>query len=96
MRKLLVIALAVVALAGCKSNCRQLSEKLCDCTISSTAKSTCLTNVANHEASAISTAETEATCGALLDGCDCRLVDTPAGKVKCGLARPFGLVDAGD
>lgn len=96
MRRSFVIAVAALALSvGCKSNCRQLSEKLCDCTNSSTERTSCLQVAANKE-SAISsaplTAEDDETCKALLEECDCRLIDTPAGKVRCGFAVGY---DAG-
>jgi hypothetical protein len=95
MRKLLFIVVAALALTGCKSKCRQLSEKLCDCALNNTDKTSCLTRASTLENSSYPTDADEAACAPLLDGCDCRLIDTPEGKVKCGLARPFGTVDAG-
>src|SRR5206468_536066 len=41
-RLLTVLALAALPLFGCKSNCRVLAEKLCSCSISSTARESCL------------------------------------------------------
>jgi hypothetical protein len=77
----------VILSAGCKTSCRQLSEKLCDCTLSATERTSCLQAAANKETSSIViTAEDEATCQSLLDQCDCRLIDTPAGKQRCGFA----------
>jgi Tfp pilus assembly major pilin PilA len=72
---------------GCKSSCRQLSEKLCDCTSSTTERTACLQQAANKEnATTIVTAEDEATCQGLIAQCDCRLIDTASGKERCGLA----------
>lgn len=98
MRKLTVIVIAVSAaltLSGCKSKCRQLSEKLCDCTSTTTDKTACLTAASTNESNNPPSEAAEATCAGLLDGCDCRLIDTALGKVKCGLARPFGTVEGG-
>jgi hypothetical protein len=93
MRRALALAVsfAVLTLApGCKSNCRQLSEKQCDCTTSATERTSCLQVAATKESNAggtlVLTQADEDTCGALLETCDCRLVDTPAGKERCGLA----------
>lgn len=87
MRWMFAVAVAAALLTGCKSSCRQLSEKLCDCTLNSNDKTACLQRAASSEANAVITAEDEDACRQLYDDCDCRLVDTPAGKVKCGLAR---------
>lgn len=84
----LLVVLAFVA-GGCKSYCRQLSEKVCDCTSSSTEKTNCLSSAANKENSGVLvTAEDETHCQALLTECDCRLIDTPAGKERCGYSVP--------
>jgi hypothetical protein len=79
----------VILSAGCKTSCRQLSEKLCDCTLSATERTSCLQAAANKESPEtrpVVRAEDEAICESLLDECDCRLVDTPAGKERCGFA----------
>ena len=99
MRWFAVIFIAAFALAGCKSNCRQLSERLCECTVNSIERDACLRTASAAEGSNPGTADDETRCGDLLRppdggvGCDCRLIDTKAGKVRCGLARP-GLPDA--
>ena len=87
MRSLLVVAFAALALTGCKSKCRQLSEKLCDCSINTAEKDSCLRRASNAEGISPPTADDEAYCDGLLTKCDCRLVDTAQGKVNCGLAR---------
>ena len=89
MRFAVLAALSSLLLVtGCKSNCRQLSEKLCDCTTSTTEKTSCLQYAASKETASgvIVTAADEDLCASLLTQCDCRLIDTPEGKVKCGLA----------
>ncbi len=85
--RLVVLVCVAVLLAGCKSTCRQLSEKLCDCTTNTNERTGCLQRVASNETANPPTAEDEATCEALLDACDCRLIDTQAGKERCGIAR---------
>lgn len=85
--RLAVLLAAALALAGCKSTCRQLSEKMCECTNNTSERTGCLQRVATIESQFPPTAEDEATCEALLDQCDCRLIDTPQGKERCGFAR---------
>jgi hypothetical protein len=95
MRRLLLISFAALALAGCKGKCRQLSEKLCDCYLTTTDKNACLTRAADNDGKYPPTTSDDETCAALLDTCDCHLTDTPEGKVRCGIARPLEGSDAG-
>lgn len=95
MRWLLALVVAASLFTGCKSRCRQLSEKLCDCTLNSNEKTSCLQNAASKETVSPPTAEDDAVCDALYQQCDCRLIDTPVGKIRCGLARPIEGIDAG-
>jgi hypothetical protein len=88
MRTLILIAVAALALTGCKSQCRQLSEKLCDCAINSSERDNCLRRASNSETVSPPTEVDEAYCQGLLETCDCRLIDTTQGKIDCGLARP--------
>lgn len=90
MRRTLALALvssALFALAGCKGPCRELSEKLCECTTSTTSRDFCLQRVANEQARFEPTAEEEGECEARLEACDCHTIDTEQGKIACGLAR---------
>jgi hypothetical protein len=93
MRSLAVLAAAAFALAGCKTACRQLSERLCECTINSIERDSCLRTAAAAEGSNPPDLAADQLCAELLKpsdggtGCDCRLIDTKAGKVRCGLAR---------
>lgn len=98
MRLVLLLSFCLLGLAGCKSQCRLLSEQLCNCALNSNDKSACLSRAANAEGANPSTLDQEVYCKALLQPgkCDCRLIDTPQGKVRCGLARDPALVfDAG-
>ncbi len=83
---LLAFTSLLLVTSGCKSQCRVLSEKLCDCTTTSTEKTNCLQRVSTQESTFTPDAEQEAVCKALEEGCDCRLIDTPSGKERCGLA----------
>jgi hypothetical protein len=88
MRTVAFALLAALALTGCKTKCRQLSEKLCDCAINTTERDNCLRRASNAESISPPTETDEAYCEGLLTQCDCRLIDTAQGKVNCGLARP--------
>jgi hypothetical protein len=88
MRLAVLAALSSLVLfaSGCKSQCRLLSEKRCDCALSTTERNNCLATFANVESAYPPTAEQEDRCEQLAETCDCRLVDTQAGKERCGLA----------
>lgn len=83
----LSVVLASVAATGCKSSCRQLSEKLCDCARNTLDRDACLRRASAEEGRIPMTAADQATCANLLPHCDCNLIDTPDGKRRCGLAR---------
>ena len=87
MRACLAALLLAFALAGCKGNCRQLSERLCDCQPSQTDKDACLQRASSEESRIGPTAEQEQVCGQLLATCDCHTINTAEGKRACGLAR---------
>jgi hypothetical protein len=89
-----VLLLALLGLPGCKSACRELSEKLCDCSTTSLEREVCIRTASNDEAVFEPTAEDEAICEEKLPSCDCRNIQnatTPdellAAKQACGLAR---------
>lgn len=85
---LAVLVLVLASLTGCKSPCRQLSERLCECQQSSFDRNTCLQRAASAaESTASITAADNQRCAELVEACDCRLIDTPEGKQKCGFAR---------
>ena len=83
----LLMLAALPALTGCKGPCRQLSEKLCECSATSTEKTACLQRAASEESRIAVQPGDEVRCESLLESCDCRLIDTPEGKQRCGLAR---------
>jgi len=78
---------AAALLAGCKGNCRQLSERLCGCEANSFLKDDCNRRAANEESRISPKPADENTCAALLQTCDCHTINTPEGKQACGLAR---------
>jgi hypothetical protein len=82
-----VLAAAVSLAAGCKGNCRQLSEKQCECSLTPLIQQNCLTVAGQNEGLYSPTADDEKKCGALLKSCQCQLIGTPEGKKACGLAR---------
>src|SRR5262244_3172528 len=82
-----VVLSSGILLAGCKGNCRKLSEKLCDCSANNTAKDQCLQRAAQEDGRVGPTPADDALCGQLLQVCDCHIIDTVQGKVNCGLAR---------
>ena len=50
-------------------------------------RTACLTDVATREANNPPTDEDEEFCKGKLDECDCRLLDTPEGRQKCGISN---------
>jgi hypothetical protein len=80
-------AAALLVVAGCKSPCRQLSEKLCECQANSLDKEACVKRAQQEESRVKPTDVQQQACEALLEGCDCHLIDTAEGKRACGLAR---------
>ncbi len=91
MRRLLITAALLCStlsgLAGCKGACRELADKLCDCSTNSVEKELCLQRAAQEESRVEPEEKDEAVCEGLVEGCDCNNVETEAGKKACGLAR---------
>lgn len=98
----LLLALALLSspalLAGCKSSCRQLAEKLCDCSPNTEIKELCLQQAQRRESNLPEalTPEQEETCAALYEKCHCEQLEDPDNKTRadakknCGLARSTG------
>jgi hypothetical protein len=87
-RGILLCLLVLPALSGCKSSCVELAGKICDCQATQTDRDNCNTAESSRASSINPTAEEEATCAALVDSCQCHELNTAAGKMACGLARP--------
>jgi hypothetical protein len=73
---------------ACKGDCRKLAEKLCQCSANTSEKNLCIQNASTEQGRVGTTDADEAVCASLYNGCDCHTINTPAGKVACGLARP--------
>ncbi|WP_257455102.1 hypothetical protein [Archangium lipolyticum] len=65
---LLLISSALLALAGCKSSCRELSERLCDC-VEPVNRTICLQAVADEQTRVEETEEQLAACEEKLTTC---------------------------
>ena len=74
--------------SACKGDCRKLAEKLCQCAANTNDRNFCIQNASTEQGRVGTTPEQEAVCASLYDGCDCHTVNTPEGKVACGIARP--------
>lgn len=101
MRLIGFVAVAFLAFGSCKSQCRQLSERMCECALNTNEKQACLGRAASAEGNNPPSFADEEICRNAIYGngqkpCDCRLIDTPEGKIRCGLARdPNAVSDAG-
>jgi hypothetical protein len=87
MRFFFILIISALAMSGCKNSCRQLTERLCDCSPTTADRNNCLTQAASADGNRPITNEEARVCEALLPQCDCRLIDTAQGKERCGLAR---------
>jgi hypothetical protein len=91
---LVLLSSALLALAGCKSPCRELSELRCAC-VEPFRRETCLRAVATDESNVEPTDADLALCEQKLDECGidpenqdtCDRLETDEGKRACGLAR---------
>ena len=72
---------------GCTSPCVQLAEKICGCQPTQRDRSACNSQQSSRSDQVNPTAAEEQACAELIDKCDCHLLDTPQGKIDCGLAR---------
>jgi len=97
MRRSVIIPLlssVLLALAGCKSPCRELSERLCNC-LEQYQRENCIRAAVERERTLEPTPEELATCEQRLETCTidlndrntCDFIQTDEGKLACGLAR---------
>lgn len=89
----LLLASTLLALTGCKSSCRALSERFCDC-LDQYQRTTCISNVAQRESDYEPTDADLAVCEEKLKKCKIDANDrntctfkTDEDKENCGLAR---------
>jgi hypothetical protein len=89
----LALALAATA-AGCSSPCRELGDRICNCTPEGQLRTACQNDVKNRVNAAKPSGQQEDFCSGTLDTCPdpgsvpnaCDLLNTCQGKVNCGLA----------
>ena len=103
MRRSSLIALlasSLFVLAGCKTQCRVLSERLCEC-LPPVEREDCMALAASEERRLEPTPEQEDVCEGYLSTClpkveqlegqaredVCQALETQEGKQACGLAR---------
>lgn len=105
MRRLSLLAFAFsFTLLACKSPCRQLSEKLCECSRTTIERQQCLTLASQADQRVTPTDAQNETCAALLPRCECAQLESAdpvvraRAKEACGLAYelpPRTDLDAG-
>lgn len=91
-----LLAVLPALLAGCASDCRRLNEFLCDCRWdTSIERQGCYANVRAVENELELTEEDQTACHRALENtmsdpatCTCESLETPEGKIACGLANP--------
>ncbi len=85
-KRLTLLLLATLA-AACTSPCLELAKKVCKCEETISAKNACERRAEAEEANINLSDSDEDRCDDLLDKCKCGALDTPEGRVACGLAR---------
>ena len=94
---LVVGAALVLGAAGCSTPCRDLGDRICDCSPSGTTRTNCKTNVKSRVSASAPTSAEQDLCSQLLSTCPkpdndlntCAwMLNTCAGRVACGLALP--------
>ena len=105
MRRLhlaLLLPLSLLTLAACKSPCRELAERVCECRDSRFEREQCRQNAAANEGRLEPTAESEQLCEQRLDECPdpaegnrtevCEeLEKSRERKIACGLSTETAL-----
>ena len=90
-----VVAASLLCLlaSGCKNKCLELAQMICECQPTTTERDTC-NQQASDQGSKVQVSPTdEQRCADLMsapppNNCDCHALDTPEGKLRCGMARP--------
>ncbi|HEY3449069.1 MAG TPA: hypothetical protein VGK67_22090 [Myxococcales bacterium] len=81
-------ALCLLFASGCKNKCLELAQRICECESTSTLRENCNQRASEQGNRVTVTPTDEANCAALMGKCDCHALDTPEGKLNCGMARP--------
>ena len=87
---------ALAAIVGCGSPCQDLADRICDCQPAGTLRDSCKSSVKNQigsgaqrptDADQVFCQQKLQTCkDPLEDGAACTRLQSPQGKVDCGLA----------
>jgi len=72
--------------AGCGNPCRDLASKICSCLPDDGTRAACNTRARQQESNFAVRKEDEQICQQKLDSCDCTMLNTPEGRVNCGVA----------
>lgn len=93
LRRLSLLAIALsFALTACKNPCRQLSEKLCECSRTTVERQRCLTLASTADQRVTPTEDESRVCAELLPRCECAQLESAdpivraRAKEACGLA----------
>jgi hypothetical protein len=89
-RALLALAcvLALSSTAGCGDACRSHAEQICACLPDDGSRAACTRRAKEAEVNFPVSAADQQRCQQLIDQkqCDCKVLNTPEGKLTCGLA----------
>ncbi len=72
--------------AGCGNPCRDLASKICSCLPDDGTRAACNTRARQQESIYTVGKEDQQLCQQKLDSCDCTMLNTPEGRVNCGIA----------
>lgn len=84
--RLLACVLTVSLAAGCGDACLSLAKQICQCLPDDGNRAACNQRAQQSEADIPVRAQDEAFCQKQIDAhaCDCRVLNTPEGRVGCG------------
>ena len=80
--------LTVLLANGCGNACFKLADQICSCQVNDTLKANCQQRARDQEAIFNVQSQDQQYCQSILDSgkCDCKKLDTPEGRVNCGMA----------
>jgi hypothetical protein len=86
----LLLALCALVVQGCGDACLNLASQICSCLPDDGTRANCNTQAKNQASNFPISAADDAYCQKKLDNnvCDCTQINTPQGKLDCGVAYP--------
>jgi len=80
--------LTVLLDAGCGNACLKLADQICSCQPDDPSRANCSQKARDQEGIFNVRPQDEQLCQELLDSnsCDCKKLDTPEGRVACGVS----------